>query len=159
MHIKPGPIKYSRTNCRKFDEWTHIRCTIISLSEYNKLSTSGETLYNDCLSVFTKSVFHDTSIRSRDTEFSNIGSSECEMFQQNAKRFKKDQKKMVMVRVMVFNVTFNNISVISWRWDLLVEETGVFGENHRSVASHWQTLSHNVVSSTPRHEQDSNSQR
>jgi hypothetical protein len=31
-------------------------------------------------------------------------------------------------------------------------------ENHRSVASHRQTLSHNVVSSTPRHEWDSNSQ-
>jgi hypothetical protein len=28
---------------------------------------------------------------------------------------------------------------------LLVEETGGPGENHRSVASHWQTLSHNVV--------------
>jgi len=26
------------------------------------------------------------------------------------------------------------------------------GENHRPVASHWQTLSFNVVSSTPRHE-------
>jgi hypothetical protein len=24
------------------------------------------------------------------------------------------------------------------------------GENHRPVASHWQTLSHNVVLSTPR---------
>jgi hypothetical protein len=28
----------------------------------------------------------------------------------------------------VFNVTFNNISVISWRSVLLVEETGVPGE-------------------------------
>jgi len=55
------------------------------------------------------------------------------------------------------NATFNNISVISWRSDfLLVEETGVPGENHRPVASHWQTLSHNV-SSTPRHERGSNS--
>jgi hypothetical protein len=54
---------------------------------------------------------------------------------------------------MVFNTTFNNISVISWRSVLLVEETGVPGENHRPVASHWQTLSHNVVSSTPFHEQ------
>jgi hypothetical protein len=35
---------------------------------------------------------------------------------------------------------------------LLVEETGVPGENHRLVASHWQILSHNVVSGTPRHE-------
>jgi hypothetical protein len=32
-----------------------------------------------------------------------------------------------MVRVMVFNATFNNISVISV---LLVEEAGVLGENH-----------------------------
>jgi len=38
------------------------------------------------------------------------------------------------------------------------EETGVPGENHRPVASHWQTLSHNVVSSTPSHERGSNSQ-
>jgi hypothetical protein len=33
---------------------------------------------------------------------------------------------------MVFNTTFNNISVISWQSVLLVEETGVYvpGENH-----------------------------
>ena len=31
---------------------------------------------------------------------------------------------------MVFNATFNNISVISWRSVLLLEETGVPGENH-----------------------------
>ena len=40
---------------------------------------------------------------------------------------------------MVFNATFNNISVISWLSVLLVEETGVPRENHRPVASHWQT--------------------
>jgi hypothetical protein len=32
---------------------------------------------------------------------------------------------------MVFNAAFNNISVISWWSVLLVEETGVPGENHR----------------------------
>jgi hypothetical protein len=37
-----------------------------------------------------------------------------------------------------------------------MEETRVSGENHRPAASDWQTLSHNVVLSTP--EQDSNSQ-
>jgi hypothetical protein len=42
-----------------------------------------------------------------------------------------------------------NISVISWMSDLLLEETGVPEENHEPVASHWQTLSHNAVSSTP----------
>jgi hypothetical protein len=49
----------------------------------------------------------------------------------------------------VLSDTFNNIAVISWRSVLLVVETGVPGENHRSAGSHWQTLSHNVVSSTP----------
>jgi hypothetical protein len=34
---------------------------------------------------------------------------------------------------MVFNATFNNISVISWWSVLLVEETGGPGENHRPV--------------------------
>jgi hypothetical protein len=51
----------------------------------------------------------------------------------------------LFVGLMVLNATFNNISVISWRSVLLVEETGGPGENHRPVASHWQTLSHNVV--------------
>ena len=51
---------------------------------------------------------------------------------------------------MVFNATFHNISVISWRTVLLVEETGVHGENYWPATNHWQTLSHNVVSSTPR---------
>ena len=41
----------------------------------------------------------------------------------------------VMV-VMVFNATFNNISVIAWRSVLLVEESGVPGEKPRPVASH-----------------------
>jgi hypothetical protein len=35
---------------------------------------------------------------------------------------------------MVFKATFNNISVISWRSVLLVEEPGGPEENHRSVA-------------------------
>ena len=47
---------------------------------------------------------------------------------------------------MVFNSTFNNTSIISWKSVFIVEETGVPGENHRLAASHWQTLSYNVVS-------------
>jgi hypothetical protein len=53
------------------------------------------------------------------------------------------------VRGMVFNATFNNISVISWRSVLSMEETGVPRENYRHAASHCQTLSHNAVLSTP----------
>jgi len=48
---------------------------------------------------------------------------------------------------MLLNATFSNISVI------LVEETGVPGENHQPVASHWQNLSHK-----PYNERNSNSQ-
>jgi hypothetical protein len=40
----------------------------------------------------------------------------------------------IRFRVVVFNATFNNISVISLRSVLLVEETGVSGENYRSTA-------------------------
>jgi hypothetical protein len=46
---------------------------------------------------------------------------------------------------MVLNATFHNILSL-----IEAEETGVPGENHRPAASHYkQTLSHNVVSSTP----------
>ena len=34
---------------------------------------------------------------------------------------------------MMFNVTLNNISVISWQSVLLVKETRVLGENHPSA--------------------------
>jgi hypothetical protein len=37
---------------------------------------------------------------------------------------------------IVFNATFNNISVTSWQSVLLVEETRAPRENHRPVASH-----------------------
>jgi hypothetical protein len=57
--------------------------------------------------------------------------------------------KPLRIRVMVFNATFNNISVILWRLVLLMEEIEVPGENHRPFASHWQTLSQNVVSFRP----------
>ena len=42
---------------------------------------------------------------------------------------------------MVFNSTFNNISVILWLSVLLVKGTGVPGENHQPDVSLWQTLS------------------
>jgi hypothetical protein len=42
----------------------------------------------------------------------------------------------VSVRIVVFNATFNNISIISWQSVLYVEETSVPGENNQPVVSH-----------------------
>jgi len=39
-------------------------------------------------------------------------------------------------KFMIFNATFNNISVILWRSVLLVEETGVPVENHQPAIRH-----------------------
>jgi hypothetical protein len=60
---------------------------------------------------------------------------------------------------MVFNATFNNIPVISWRSFFRGMETGVPEENHRPCRKSLTNVSHNVVSSTPPNERDSNSQR
>ena len=60
------------------------------------------------------------------------------------------EKLDARLRVKVFNTTVNNISVISWRPVVLVEETGVPGENHLLATSRLHSLSDNVVSSTPR---------
>jgi hypothetical protein len=58
---------------------------------------------------------------------------------------------------MVFNATFNNISVISWQSVLLVEETGVPGENPRPVGV-TDKFHHKKLYRIPLHEQDSTSQ-
>ena len=46
----------------------------------------------------------------------------------------------------MFNVAFNNISVISRRSVILVEETGVPGEKTTDLSQVTDKLSHNVVS-------------
>ena len=51
---------------------------------------------------------------------------------------------------MVFNATFNNISDISWRSVLLVEETGIPGENHQPAQVPYKLYHIMLISSTPR---------
>jgi len=66
---------------------------------------------------------------------------------------------LIGLGVMVFYATFNNISVISWRLVLMVAKTGVPGENHRPPQITDKLFHVNVVSSTSRHQRDTNSQR
>ena len=44
---------------------------------------------------------------------------------------------MIYLFIYFFSATFSNISAISWRPVLVVEEVGVPGENHRPWASNW----------------------
>ena len=51
--------------------------------------------------------------------------------------------EIIWIWILLFSTTFSNISAISWRPVLVVEEAG---ENHRPWASNWQMLSHAAVS-------------
>jgi len=57
---------------------------------------------------------------------------------QSSSKSRKAEKNLtnMFVCLMVFNATFNNILLISWRPVLLVEETAVPGENHGPLAGH-----------------------
>jgi hypothetical protein len=56
-----------------------------------------------------------------------------------------DVPLIYVIGIMVFNATFSNFSLISWRVVLLVGEIGLPRENYQLAASHWQTLSYNVL--------------
>ena len=47
----------------------------------------------------------------------------------------------LLIYLLCFNATFNNILAISWQPVLVVEEAGVPGENHRLWVSNWWHLS------------------
>jgi hypothetical protein len=56
----------------------------------------------------------------------------------NGLLFKKVTFKIFnLIDFLCFNATFNNISAISWRQVLVVDEAGVPGENHRPWANNW----------------------
>jgi hypothetical protein len=76
------------------------------------------------------------------------------------------------IRIMAVDM-YNNVMMVNWFSIQIYYQqylsyivavsfigwgNGIPGENHRPVASHWQALSHNVASSTLRHERDLNSQ-
>jgi hypothetical protein len=65
------------------------------------------------------------------------------------------QSVPINTNVVSFNPTHGEVYSVRF----IGGETVVPRENHRSAASQWQTLSHIVVLSTPRHEWDWNSQR
>jgi hypothetical protein len=51
-----------------------------------------------------------------------------------------EDTKQTRIGVMVFNATFKNISIIWWRSVLLVEETGVLGENRPAAVCYFCSI-------------------
>ena len=75
------------------------------------------------------------------------------LFQFSSKKMSSKDKLIIWVRVMVFNVTFNNTSAISWQSDIFVEETGVPRRKpltcRKSLTNYWPfelLLQHNMMS-------------
>jgi len=75
IHYNPGPVKHPCTDCNKpvksnqkaiqcdfCDLWIHLKCTKLTVSEYNLMSKSNDYFYCDCceerLPNFTDSFFY-----------------------------------------------------------------------------------------------------
>lgn len=80
VHYNPGPINYPCTYCNKkalqcdfCDDWTHLKCTSLSLNEYNTLSISDDCYFchlcEDRLPKITESFFQVSCMRDCNTEF------------------------------------------------------------------------------------------
>ena len=69
-------------------------------------------------------------------ELINIYKTQYRCFKCDVTYIQNEVRELLKQGVMVFNATFNNISVILWWSVLLVEETEVPGEKNRPVASH-----------------------
>jgi hypothetical protein len=54
----------------------------------------------------------------------------------------------------LLNATFSNISAISWRPVLVMEEAGVPGEDHRPWASLFKIKSNQILNRQPSYKQD-----
>ncbi|CAG2195891.1 unnamed protein product [Mytilus edulis] len=107
IHHNPGPIKHPCTDCNKpvkcnqkaiqcdfCDLWTHLKCTNLSVQEYNILSKSDDNYYCECctnrLPNFTDSYFKvstscNTSISSEcgSINVNNISNVNIEDVEQN----------------------------------------------------------------------------
>jgi hypothetical protein len=108
----------------------------------------GAAIFSECDTVLRKYIHHYFVFECGFTTAYAISAYHhwcCEFESRSGRVVQHYVIKFVSDFSMVLNATFNNISVISWLLVVLVEETRGLGENHRPVASHWQTLSRNVA--------------
>jgi hypothetical protein len=88
------------------------------------------------LSVFTalpgfiiKLLFKDSALAFENSSAQSSSSSSVSLLT-SLKKYKLTDQYILFVCLKMFNATFNNISAISWRSVLLVEQTGRRRENH-----------------------------
>jgi hypothetical protein len=154
------------------EKWPSLECMIcracinLKILILNTFCRFLHWFYYYCCSSWVVSMLLHFNLKqwsNTDNKFIQLGlssSASCKIVSDLHRHFNSNRIQhtsgLIWFGFMVFNSSFNNISVISWRSVLLVEETGIPWENHWLIESYWQTLSHKVVSSTPRNTQDSN---
>ena len=82
-----------------------------------------------------------------------------DVIQQQINHLNSDWEKIQKLGGEIKPVTAERMEIITQGIvDIRFISGGNWSTRRKPVASHWQTLSYNVVSSTPHHEQGSNSQ-
>jgi hypothetical protein len=138
--------------------YIYISCGRLEVSPGTPVSFTNKTYHNDKTEILLKVTLNTKILtlfsflfgQNKSFLRSITGFEEWHWTQFMHNRLSVKTAKWIGVRVMVFNTTFNEISVMLWQLVLLVEEIGVARENDWPAASHWQTLSHKAVSSAPR---------
>ena len=105
----------------------------------NIISTTFWVMSGSCQGLFNRPVC-DEPTKSRGIKTEQILSSFLWLVSLSVRMscLKLDyQRWKKWIWILVFNATFSNISAISWRPVLVVEEAGVPEENHRPWASNW----------------------
>ena len=101
-------------------EGVRVRVRILILQGFSRLPIMTLSSHSFSFNVWTQCTYHFII-------------KECGLLREK----KNPSVWLILIWFLVFNATFSNISAISWRPVLVVEEAGVPGENHRPWASSW----------------------
>jgi hypothetical protein len=127
-------IKKNHRNRGRAIRYTYHACTsqLIFMAcnmHFNKMWVEGISLFF---------IVHSSHLSESMRPFNHLMSLPSNILQKLQSHFPIHKNPSFFV--MVFNATFNTISVIAWLSALLLEKTVIPGENQRPGASYWQAL-------------------
>ena len=106
IHYNPGPVKHPCTDCNKpvksnqkaiqcdfCDLWIHLKCTKLTVSEYNLMSKSNDCFYCECCEDRLPNFFNF----SRNSELGTSVGSECGSIEVNNMLAAEPQPFMVFL--------------------------------------------------------------